>query len=66
MDRNFKLVAFGLLAFLLILLLYISFMDKREQKEGIYTRWWKRASKGKSRARKTKNFLRKLQKSSLS
>jgi thiol-disulfide isomerase/thioredoxin len=34
MDRNFKLVAFGLLAFLLILLLYISFMDKREAERG--------------------------------
>jgi len=34
MDRNFKLVAFGLLAFLLILLLYISFMDKREEERG--------------------------------
>jgi hypothetical protein len=34
MDRNFKLVAFGLLAFLLLLLLYISFMDKREEERG--------------------------------
>jgi len=66
MDRNFKLVAFGLLAFLLILLLYISFMDKREEERGHLSSVAEESLKGKARARKTKNFLRKLQKSSLS
>jgi len=57
MDRNFKLVAFGLLAFLLILLLYISFMDKREEERGHLSSVVEEGLKGKVPGEENKKLL---------
>jgi cytochrome c biogenesis protein CcmG/thiol:disulfide interchange protein DsbE len=57
MDRNFKLVAFGLLAFLLILLLYISFMDKREEERGHLSSVVEESLKGKTPGEENKKLL---------
>ncbi|MFZ8787057.1 TlpA disulfide reductase family protein, partial [Thermocrinis sp.] len=57
MDRNFKLVAFGLLAFLLILLLYISFMDKREEERGHLSSVAEKSLKGKVPGEENKKLL---------
>jgi cytochrome c biogenesis protein CcmG/thiol:disulfide interchange protein DsbE len=57
MDRNFKLVAFGLLAFLLILLLYISFMDKREEERGHLSSVVEESLKGKVPGEENKKLL---------
>ena len=57
MDRNFKLVAFGLLAFLLILLLYISFMDKREEERGHLYSVAEESLKGKTPGEENKKLL---------
>jgi thiol-disulfide isomerase/thioredoxin len=57
MDRNFKLVAFGLLAFLLILLLYISFMDKREEERGHLSSVAEEGLKGKIPGEENKKLL---------
>lgn len=57
MDRNFKLVAFGLLAFLLILLLYISFMDKREEEGGRLSSVAEESLKGKVPGEENKKLL---------
>jgi len=57
MDRNFKLVAFGLLAFLLILLLYISFMDKREQEGGHLSSVVEESLQGKVPGEENKKLL---------
>jgi cytochrome c biogenesis protein CcmG/thiol:disulfide interchange protein DsbE len=57
MDRNFKLVAFGLLAFLLILLLYISFMDKREEERGHLSSVVEESLKGKAVGKENKKLL---------
>ncbi len=57
MDRNFKLVAFGLLAFLLILLLYISFMDKREEERGHLSSVVEENLKGKTPSEENKKLL---------
>lgn len=57
MDRNFKLVAFGLLAFLLILLLYISFMDKREEERGHLSSVVEESLKGKVPGEQNKKLL---------
>lgn len=57
MDRNFKLVAFGLLAFLLILLLYISFMDKREEERGHLSSVVEESLKGKAPGEENKKLL---------
>jgi cytochrome c biogenesis protein CcmG/thiol:disulfide interchange protein DsbE len=57
MDRNFKLVAFGLLAFLLILLLYISFMDKREEERGRLSSVVEESLKGKAVGEENKKLL---------
>ena len=57
MDRNFKLVAFGLLAFLLILLLYISFMDKKEEERGHLSSVVEESLKGKVPGEENKKLL---------
>jgi len=57
MDRNFKLVAFGLLAFLLILLLYISFMDKKEEERGHLSSVAEENLKGKAVGEENKKLL---------
>ncbi len=57
MDRNFKIVAFGLLAFLLILLLYISFMDKREEERGHLSSVVEENLKGKTPGEENKKLL---------
>ncbi len=57
MDRNFKLVAFGLLAFLLILLLYISFMDKKEEEGGHLSSVVEESLKGKTPGEENKKLL---------
>ncbi len=57
MDRNFKLVAFGLLAFLLLLLLYISFMDKREEERGHLSSVVEENLKGKTPGEENKKLL---------
>jgi cytochrome c biogenesis protein CcmG/thiol:disulfide interchange protein DsbE len=57
MDRNFKLVAFGLLAFLLILLLYISFMDKREEEGGHLSSVAEEGLRGKVLGEENKKLL---------
>jgi cytochrome c biogenesis protein CcmG/thiol:disulfide interchange protein DsbE len=57
MDRNFKLVAFGLLAFLLILLLYISFMDKKEEERGHLSSVVEESLKGKAPGEENKKLL---------
>lgn len=57
MDRNFKLVAFGLLAFLLILLLYISFMDKKEEEGGHLSSVVEESLKGKVPGEQNKKLL---------
>lgn len=57
MDRNFKLVAFGLLAFLLILLLYISFMDKKEEEGGHLSSVVEESLKGKVPGEENKKLL---------
>jgi cytochrome c biogenesis protein CcmG/thiol:disulfide interchange protein DsbE len=57
MDRNFKLVAFGLLGFLLILLLYISFMDKREEERGHLSLVAEEGLKGKTPGEENKKLL---------
>lgn len=57
MDRNFKLVAFGLLAFLLILLLYISFMDKKEEEGGHLSSVVEESLKGKAPGEENKKLL---------
>jgi thiol-disulfide isomerase/thioredoxin len=57
MDRNFKLVAFGLLAFLLILLIYISFMDKREAERGPLSSVAEESLKGKTPGEENKKLL---------
>jgi cytochrome c biogenesis protein CcmG/thiol:disulfide interchange protein DsbE len=57
MDRNFKLVAFGLLAFLLLLLLYISFMDKREEERGHLSSVVEESLKGKTPGEGNKKLL---------
>ena len=57
MNRNFKLVAFGLLAFLLILLLYISFMDKREEERGRLSSVVEESLKGKVPGEENKKLL---------
>jgi cytochrome c biogenesis protein CcmG/thiol:disulfide interchange protein DsbE len=57
MDRNFKLVAFGLLAFLLILLLYISFMDKREEEREHLSSVVEESLKGKVPGEENKKLL---------
>jgi thiol-disulfide isomerase/thioredoxin len=57
MDRNFKLVSFGLLAFLLILLLYISFMDKREEERGHLSSVVEESLKGKTPGEENKKLL---------
>lgn len=57
MDRNFKLVAFGLLAFLLILLLYISFMDKKEEEGGHLSSVVEEGLKGKVPGEQNKKLL---------
>jgi thiol-disulfide isomerase/thioredoxin len=57
MDKSFKLVAFGLLAFLLILLLYISFMDKREEERGHLSSVVEESLKGKVPGEENKKFL---------
>jgi cytochrome c biogenesis protein CcmG/thiol:disulfide interchange protein DsbE len=57
MDRNFKLVAFGLLAFLLILLLYISFMDKREAERGHFYSVAEESLKGETLGEENKKLL---------
>ena len=62
MDRNFKLVAFGLLAFLLILLLYISFMDKREAERGHFYSVAEESLKGKVPGEENKKLLEKATK----
>jgi cytochrome c biogenesis protein CcmG/thiol:disulfide interchange protein DsbE len=62
MDRNFKLVAFGLLAFLLILLLYISFMDKREEEGGHLSSVVEESLKGKAPGEENKKLLEEAKK----
>jgi len=57
MDRNFKLVAFGLLAFLLILLFYISSMDKREEERGHLSSVVEESLKGKVPGEQNKKLL---------
>jgi cytochrome c biogenesis protein CcmG/thiol:disulfide interchange protein DsbE len=57
MDRNFKLVAFGLLAFLLILLLYISFIDRREEERGHLSSVAEENLKGKVPGKENKKLL---------
>jgi cytochrome c biogenesis protein CcmG/thiol:disulfide interchange protein DsbE len=57
MDRNFKLVAFGLLAFLLILLLYMSFIDKREEERGHLSSVAEGSLKGKVPGEENKKLL---------
>jgi|UniRef100_A0A7C5SXD3 Thiol-disulfide isomerase and thioredoxins len=57
MDRNFKLVALGLLAFLLILLVYISFMDKREEERGHLSSVVEESLKGKTLGEENKKLL---------
>jgi len=57
MDRNFKLVAFGLLAFLLLLLLYISFMDKKEEERGHLSSVVEEGLKGKVPGEENKKLL---------
>jgi thiol-disulfide isomerase/thioredoxin len=57
MDRNFKLVSFGLLAFLLILLLYISFMDKKEEERGRLYSVAEESLKGKTLGEENKKLL---------
>ena len=57
MDRKFKLVAFGLLAFLLILLLYISFMDKKEEERGHLSSVVEESLKGKVPGEENKKLL---------
>ncbi|MDT7871508.1 MAG: TlpA disulfide reductase family protein [Thermocrinis sp.] len=57
MDRKFKLVAFGLLAFLLLLLLYISFMDKREEERGHLSSVVEESLKGKAPGEENKKLL---------
>jgi Thiol-disulfide isomerase and thioredoxins len=57
MDRNFKLIAFGLLAFLLILLLYMSFMDKREEERGHLSSVVEESLKGKVPGEENKKLL---------
>jgi thiol-disulfide isomerase/thioredoxin len=57
MDRNFKLVAFGLLAFLLLLLLYISFMDKKEEERGHLSSVVEEGLKGKVPSEENKKLL---------
>ncbi|WP_299197768.1 TlpA disulfide reductase family protein [Thermocrinis sp.] len=57
MDRNFKLVAFGLLAFLLLLLLYISFMDKKEEERGHLSSVVEESLKGKVPGEENKKLL---------
>ncbi len=57
MDRNFKLVAFGLLAFLLILLLYMSFMDKREEERWHLSSVVEESLKGKVPGEENKKLL---------
>jgi len=57
MDRNFKIVAFGLLAFLLLLLLYISFMDKREEGRGHLSSVVEESLKGKTPGEENKKLL---------
>jgi thiol-disulfide isomerase/thioredoxin len=62
MDRNFKLVAFGLLAFLLLLLLYISFMDKREEEGGHLPSVAEEGLKGKTSGEGNKKLLEEAKK----
>ena len=57
MDRNFKIVSFGLLAFLLILLLYISFMDKKEEERGHLSSVVEESLKGKTLGEENKKLL---------
>lgn len=57
MNRNFKPVAFGLLAFLLILLLYISFMDKKEEERGRLSLVMEESFKGKIPGEGNKKLL---------
>lgn len=57
MNRNFKPVAFGLLAFLLILLLYISFMDKKEEERGHLSSVMEESFKGKIPGEGNKKLL---------
>jgi len=57
MDRNFKLVAFGLLVFLLLLLLYISFMDKKEEERGHLSSVVEESLKGKVPGEENKKLL---------
>jgi len=57
MDRNFKIVSFGLLAFLLILLLYISFMDKKEEERGRLYSVAEESLKGKTLGEENKKLL---------
>ncbi|MCI4459170.1 MAG: TlpA family protein disulfide reductase [Thermocrinis sp.] len=57
MNRNFKPVAFGLLAFLLILLLYISFMDKKEEERGHLSSVMGESFKGKIPGEGNKKLL---------
>jgi cytochrome c biogenesis protein CcmG/thiol:disulfide interchange protein DsbE len=57
MDRNFKIVAFGLLAFLLLLLLYISFMDKKEEERGRLSSVVEESLKGKTPGEENKKLL---------
>jgi thiol-disulfide isomerase/thioredoxin len=57
MDRNSKLVAFGLLAFLLILLLYISFTDKKAEERGHLSSVVEESLKGKVPGEENKKLL---------